>query len=246
MNVWTIFQREMRTYFLSSIAWVLLTLFSLYNGIVFYIIVTFWGTASGVQSTPVQAFFGQTIFFYLPLLVFCAVITGRLIAEERKSGTIETLLTAPVTDVEVVLGKYLAAWIFFLFLWTPTLLYIWMLEAHADLDWGPVAGGYLGTALIGAVFIAIGLLMSAAAKSQIVAMSLTFGATLSLFALGIGEFVFSDEQFKEVWAFINLWTHMESFSKGIIDTRHLVYYGSIIAFSLVAAVRVLESRRWST
>ncbi len=246
MSVWTIFQREMRAYFFSPIAWVLLTLFSLYNGIVFYIIVTFWGTSSGVQSTPIQAFFGQTIFFYLPLKVFSAAITGRLLAEERRSGTIETLLTAPVTDLDVVLGKYLAAWLLFLFLWLPSLLYVWMVEAHADLDWGPVAGGYLGTALIGAVYIAIGLLMSAASKSQIVAMTLTFGATLCLFALGIGEFVFSDEQYRDLWSYINLWSHMESFSKGIVDTRHLVYYGSLIGFSLAGAVRVLEARRWST
>jgi ABC-2 type transport system permease protein len=244
---WVVLKRELASYFLSPVGYVVLVCFLLLNGISFWLIVTFVsGEASGqMQSGPLQAFFGGTLLYYLPILVFCPIITMRLLAEEHRNGTIEPLMTAPVQDWEVVLGKYGAALAFYVILWLPTVLYAILVARNGPgFDWGPIGSSYLGTLLIGVLYIAIGTLMSAVSPNQIVAAILGFVVLGALFFLGLAEYVISDEWWKDIFSYVNLWSHMEDFSKGIIDTRRVVYFvsGSIIA--LYAAIRLVEARRW--
>jgi ABC-2 type transport system permease protein len=168
----------------------------------------------------------------------------RLISEELRSGTIETLMTAPVTETEVVLGKYFAAFAFYLFLWAPTLVYVAIVRAHAPVDWGPIAAAYLGIAGIGALFLSVGVFASATSKNQIVAAIVTFACLLVLFSAGLMENLFNGETAKKVLSHMNLWQHMDDFSKGIVDTRRLVYYASGSAFFLFLTGRALAAKKW--
>jgi ABC-2 type transport system permease protein len=129
-------------------------------------------------------------------------------------------------------------------LWTPTLLYVGILVRYSAIDPGPVAAGYLGTLGVGAMFLAIGLLASALARSQVVAALLSLGANFALFLVPIFTLVDPTTGSESPLAYMNLWTHMEDFGRGIVDTRWLVYYASMTAFALFAAVQALQARRW--
>jgi ABC-2 type transport system permease protein len=142
-------RRELQVYFLSPLAYVVLTVFLLVNGFVFWLIVSFLSDPRASLGAPLELFFGQTFFFWLVLLFVTPVLTMRLLSEERRSGAIEVLMTAPVTEAQVILGKYLAALAFYTFLWLPTLVYALIIDRYGDVDWGPVAGtsASLGSAL---------------------------------------------------------------------------------------------------
>ncbi|MFQ5350446.1 MAG: ABC transporter permease [Thermoanaerobaculia bacterium] len=149
-----ILTRELRAYFFSPLAYVVAALLLLVNGAVFWLIVSYLNDPRAGIGAPLELFFGQTVFFWLVLLFVAPVVTMRLLSEERRSGTIEVLMTAPVTETTVVVGKYLAALAFYLFLWLPTVVYAVILSRHSAVDWGPVASGYLGLAGIGALLLA--------------------------------------------------------------------------------------------
>jgi gliding motility-associated transport system permease protein len=246
-QILVIARRELASIFLSPIAYVVLVCFLVLNGISFWLIVTFVTNEPSMQmqTSPLQTFFGGTLLYYLPILAVCPLITMRTLAEEHRSGTIEPLMTAPVRDFEVVLGKYFAALVFYVFLWVPTLLYVVLVARNASsLDWGPIGSAYLGTLLIGVLYISVGILMSALSKNQIVACILTFVVLGALFFLGLGEYVLQDEWWKNIWSYVNLWSHMEELGKGIIDTRRVVYYLTGAVVALYTATRVVEARRW--
>jgi len=236
--------REFAAFFYSPIAYVLLAFSILANGITFLLIVEFLSNPYSSHGAALQTLFGGTVFFYILLLGSASLITMRSLAEERHSGTIETLLTAGIGDTQVVLAKYLAALAFNGILWLPTLLYPAILARHSAIDIGPVLAGYLGTFGIGAMFLAIGLLASTLTRSQIVAALLSLGANFALFLVPIFTFVRPTAESGSVLAHINLWLHMEDFGRGIVDSRWLIYYGSVIAFALFAAAQALQSRRW--
>lgn len=249
--IWAIAKREIHAFFVSPIAYVVLTVWLLFSGLSFFYFANIYATtqASGGSDNPLSAFFGTTILFFLPQLVFVPVLTMRLLAEERKSGTLESLFTVPVTEWQVVLGKYFAAMVFWISLWVPTLLYVWITAAYGDearggsaVDMGTVAASYLGVLGIGLYYISIGLLASAVAPNQIVAAVLTFMFLGLLFLLGIGQFVFYDTT-REVLAYLSVWGHMSDFSRGIVDSRYLVFDVSLAALALFLSVRVLQSRR---
>jgi gliding motility-associated transport system permease protein len=237
-------ERELRAYFFSPLAYGVMTLLLLVNGGVFWLIVSYLNNPQAQAGAPLQLFFGQTIFFWLVLLFVAPVLTMRLISEERRSGTIEVLMTAPVTEGQVVLGKYLAALLFYVFLWAPTVLYAVIVDYHSEVDWGPVAAGYLGVLGIGALFLAVGTFASALSKSQLVAATLTFAMLVPLFAFGLLENLINGEVLKQAFAYLNLWQHMDDFGKGIVDTRQLVYYVSATTFFLFLAARALEAKKW--
>lgn len=239
------FDREIRAYFVSPLGWAVLTLVLLINGGVFWVLVSFLSDPRApATATPLEYFFGQTIFFWLLLLFVAPVLTMRLLSEERKSGTIEVLMTAPVSAAQVVVGKYLAALAFYLVLWLPSLVYALILGAYSEVDWGPVASGYLGVLGIGALFLAIGVFASAISRNQIVAALATFALLMVLFSFGLLEGLFQGEIVQRALGYMNLWQHMEEFSKGIVDTRRLVYYASVTFFFLFLSARSLEARKW--
>ncbi len=236
--------REFRSYFFSPIAYIVAALLLLVNGAVFSLIVGYLNDPRSAVGAPLELFFGQTIFFWLILLFVAPVLTMRLLSEERRSGTIEVLMTAPVTEGQVVVGKYLAALFFYVFLWLPTVTYPLLLSYYSEVDWGPVASGYLGILGIGSLFLSIGVLASSMTRSQLVAAVLTFAMLIPLFMFGLLENLFNDDSLRQIFSYLNLWQHMEEFSKGIVDTRRIVYYLSATSLFLFMAARVLENKKW--
>ncbi len=238
------FERELRAYFFSSLAYVVLTFFLLANGIGFLIVVTYLSNPQGGAGFTPFEFFFSGFFFWILVLISPPILTMRLISEERKSGTIETLMTSPVSEVQVVLGKYFAALALYVFLWLPTVLYAVILEQHSDVDWGPILSGYLGTLGIGAMFLAIGVFGSSFTKNQIVAAIATFAILMFLFTFAFFEGLVTSETTKDVIGYVNLLQHMEDFGKGVVDTRRLVYYATTAALFLFLSCRALEAKKW--
>ena len=234
--------REWRAYFFSPLAYVILAAFLLINGLIFSAIVAFLNNPGAPKGQALTLLFTNTYFWYFNLFVV-PIIAMRLFAEERKSGTIEILLTSPVTETMAVLGKWVGALVFFLTLWLPTLLYVFILRAQTPIDFGPVAAGYLAITLLGAYFLSVGTFASTLTKSQIVAAILTFAMLIPIFSAGLAESMVSDPKKREVLNYFNLWDHMDEFARGAVDTRRLVYYLSATAFFLFLAVVSLSAKK---
>src|SRR5690606_139042 len=162
---------------------------------------------------------------------------------ERRSGTLEMLLTAPVTEGQVVVGKFLGALLFYVFLWLPTLLYAALLARELPLDWGPIGAAYLGTLGIGCLFLSIGIFTSALTRNQVVAAVAAFALIFLPFIPAFLEFLVNDPGLREVVQYLNLYQHMDEFSKGIVDTRRLVYYVTGTALFLFLASRAVEAAK---
>ena len=241
---WTIAKREIRSYFTSPIAYVVLLAWVFVTGLSFYTLV-FWFAgrpSTGGSDNPLTLFFGGTVLFWLPLLVFAPVMTMRLFAAERAAGPLEPLMTAPVSELGIVAGKYLAANVFWWVLWLPTLLYVWIISRYGDVDLGTVASSYLGVVGIGLFYMAWGMLMSALAPNQIVAAVLTFLVLGLFFVAGIMQFVAIDTS-REVLAYISVWSHMADFSRGVVDSRYLLFDVTMSGLAFFLTVRVLAWRR---
>jgi ABC-2 type transport system permease protein len=242
-----IYRREMLSLWVTPLAWVLLSVFLVLQGAIFYSIVTHFTSMAelSVDTGPVQAYFGQeSIFLLMTLLLLCPALSMRVFAEERRSGTIESLLTAPVTPSGVVLGKFCAIWSTYALMWAPTLLYVVILRKTGVVDWGVVGSSYLGLLGIGAAYLAAGTLMSALTKSQLVALLLTIFFEFGLFILGVGEYIFDPGVLRDVCAHVSMMGQMEDFSKGILDLRRVVFDGSVACLGLFMTVRVVDSWRW--
>lgn len=241
------FGRELRAYFLSPKSYIVWFLFLGINGLVFATIVSYLSDprmAGGQPLQPLDLFF--TYFWWLLLLAVVPMLTMRLLAEERSTGSIEVLMTAPVTEDQVVLGKYLAALAFYACLWLPTATYALILRSHSEVDWGPVAAGYLGFLLIGAFFLAVGVFASSVTRSQLLAAVLGV-VLLAVFLPGAAllEGLFQGTWGEQVLAMINPLAHQDDFAKGIVDSRRLVFYLSGTVFFLFLAGRSLASNKWS-
>lgn len=236
--------REFRAFFFSPLAYVLATLFLIINGIVFWIIVSYLTDPRAPIGAPMELFFGQTVYFWLVLLFLTPVLTMRSLAEERNSGTLETLLTAPVTEGQIVLGKFFGVLAAYLFLWLPTVIYALIVASHSDLDWGPVAAGYLGVLGIGSLFLSVGVFASALSRSQMVAALVGFAVLVLLFSAGLVGNLLNAGALQDAFTYLDLWQHMGDFGKGIVDTRPLVYYLSATVLFLFLAGRALETRKW--
>lgn len=243
---WPILKRELFALFVTPLAWVLISSFLVLQGIHFWIIVTHYAQQPELSADagPVQAFFGQTILLYLPLLLICPLLTMRSFAEERRSGTIETLLTAPVTSAGVVLAKYTATLVGYVAMWLPTFLYMVLIAQAGELDWWVVGSSYLAVLVVGAGYLALGTMTSALTKSQFTAALLSMGAILSLFMLGIGMFIFEPGPLRDLCAHVSLWAAMDEFSRGIVDLRRLVFGASLVALPLFITVRAVDAWRW--
>jgi len=235
-------ERELRGYFLSPLGWVVATGFLFFNGLAFQTILDYLNNPQAPASmTPLDFFFGGTLFFWLAMLFVGPVLTMRLLSEERRSGTLEMLLTAPITEGQVVIGKYLGAFLFYVFLWLPSLVYVALLAGKLPLDWGPIGASYLGTLGIGAMFLAIGVFTSAVTRNQVVAAVFSFALTFLAFLPAFLEFLVNDPKMRDALGYLNLYQHMDDFSKGIVDSRRLVYYLSVTAFFLFLASRAVEA-----
>jgi ABC-2 type transport system permease protein len=244
---WPIYKRELFAFFVTPLAWVLIVVFLVVQGMHFFLLVDHFahqGDATG-DETPLSAFFGNTVLLYLVLFVLVPPMTMRTFAEERRSGTIEMLMTAPVSSAAVVLAKYAAVLTTYVAMWLPTVLYLVILGRTGELDWHTAASAYLGVLLVGAGYLSLGLCASALTRSQFLAMVWTALVLLMLFILGVGEFVTREgSAMHEVCAHVSVWAHMNDFAGGIVDSRHLVFYGTLVVLPLFVATRAVEAWRW--
>jgi len=241
----TLWRREMGAYFRTSIAYVVGVFFLLVTGFGFWMLVA--RLAQGGAGGDMSGILFGSPWFWLAMLIVTPLLTMRLFAEERRMGTLETLMTAPVGETEVVLAKFAAAYSTFLLLWIPTLAYVFILSrcgAHLPaLDWGPLAAGYLGTALVGASFIAMGLLCSLLTRHQAVAAMACLALLGILLAAGWLPFLSHLEAVRQSSRFFSAPLHVADFADGIVDTRAVVWYLSLTVLLLFVSTRLLEARR---
>ncbi|MBI4589444.1 MAG: ABC transporter permease subunit [Candidatus Rokubacteria bacterium] len=253
MGFWTVFKKEMRLYFTSPVAYVVFTFFLLIMGYFFYSIFAFFNLTSmqaamnpafgrdlNVTDAVMRPLFSNTGII---LLFFMPMLTMRLFAEEKRSGTIELLLTYPVRDGEVLVGKFAAALGLFLMLLGCTALYPAIVGYFARVEWGPLLSGYLGLVLLGGGFLAVGILVSSLTENQIVAGFSTFGILLGFWVIGWSADLVSGN-WRALLQYLSILEHLDNFGKGVIDTKDVVYYLSLIALSLFLTLRSLESKRW--
>lgn len=251
--LWAIFRREFVLYFTSPIAYVVLGVFLLTVGSIFYGELVefveyarrtsgnFDGTAVNVNTQLVIPYFFNLAFvglFLLPLL------TMRLLAEERRQGTMELLLTYPVSDLQVILGKYLAALALFALMLAGSLWTVGILFRYGNPDAAPILCGYLGAFLYGASFIALGLMLSALTENQIVAAALSYVLFLFLWILHWLS-TLTGGVLSDLLRYVSVVDHFQGMSQGILDTRDLVYFLSVIFLGLYVALQSLAARRWS-
>jgi len=230
-KLFAIVGREWRAYFLSPLAYVVLAAFLLMNGFIFTVIVNFLNSPQAPKGQALILLFSNTYFWIFNLFVV-PIIAMRLFAEERKSGTLEMLLTSPVSEGTVVLGKFLGALGFFLTLWLPTLAYVAILRWQTPIDLGPVGAAYFAVALMGAYFLSVGMFASTLTKNQIVAAIFAFAMLIVIFSGGLLQSAVNDPEKREFFAYFNVWEHMEDFARGVVDTRRVVYYVSATIFFL--------------
>ena len=235
-------KREFLAYFFSPLAYVVLTAFLFINGYVFYAILLSLNSPD-VPRQELMALFFRNVFYWIFMMLVSSVVAMRLVSEERKSGSIEALLTAPVGEGTVVAGKFLGGLSFFLFLWLPTVLYPVALSRFGHIDFGPIAASYLGIALFGALFIAAGTFASALTKNQIIAAIVSFVMILALFLAGVFRELVSDPKLREGLAYLNLIEHMDDFARGLVDTRRVVYVLSAVVFFLFLATKALQGNK---
>jgi ABC-2 type transport system permease protein len=243
---WPIFKRELFALFVTPLAWIAITAFLLVQGLHFFVIVANFAVESEIlgDTGPVQAFFGGTVLLYLPLLFICPLLTMRLFAEERRTGTIETLLTAPVSTPAVVLAKYAATLATYCAMWVPTVLYIVILARTGDVDWRIVGTSYATIFAVGAGYLAIGTMTSALAQSQLTAAALASMVLLGLFILGLGEFNLPDGPLRDICGHVSVWAQMNDGSRGILDSRRVLYDATLVLLPLFVTVRAVDAWRW--
>ena len=231
----TIAKREFRGYFNSPAAYIVICLFLLLMGFFF------WNPFFLVNRASVRSMFDLMSILLLPT---APALTMALLAEEKRTGTMEILLTMPVRDPEVILGKYLAAFGVLVILLLATLAYPISVSTLGNLDWGPVMAGYVALLLQGGAMLALGVLASSWTDNQLIAF---FTSGIICFAFWmIGRFLpFVPQSVASIVEWISFDYHFQDIVRGVLDSRHIIYFLTVIGFSLALAFRSLESRRWS-
>lgn len=247
-NIVTIAAKEVRSYFVSPVAYVVMAIFSVVSGFFTFTAVSYFLSAS-IQAgdrpmdvtewvvRPVLMNVGVLSLFLIPM------ITMRLFAEEKRTGTIELLITSPLRDVEIAVGKWLGAMVMYGCILAVSVVNLSVLFYFGSPDWRPMVTGYLGLLMQGGALLALGGFLSNTTKNQIVAGAMTFGLALLLWVLDWVSGLRTDAAAK-VMAYISLTPHMSSFAKGVLDSRDVVYFLSVIVLGLFLTVRSLESLRW--
>ena len=251
-NIFTICGKEMRAYFTSPIGYLLMALFGIIMGYFFFSATAFFVNASmrsqmGGQNQPMSVNeyviapmlgnAGVVGLFLIPL------ISMRLFAEEKRSGTIELLMTSPLSDWEIVLGKWFGAMAMYLCIIAITAINVGLLFIWGTPDWRPIATGFLGLILQGGTILAIGTFISTTTKNQIIAGAATFSVCLLLYVLSWVT-SYNTEPWAAAIAYCSIVTHFEPFSRGIIDSKDVVFYLSAIFLGLFMTARSLDSMRW--
>jgi ABC-2 type transport system permease protein len=250
-NVLAIAQKELRAYFASPIAYVVIGFFALVFGF-FYASILNWFVGQGMQMGPMgpqnmnvnqqmirPLLLNMTVVF----LFLLPLITMRTYAEEKRSGTIELLLTSPITDLQIIFGKFLGALGLYAVMVAVTLVHFGLLFYFGDPEWKPLATAYLGLLLFGGSFISIGLFVSSLTSNQIVAGATTFAVFLLLWVVDwLGSAL--GPRAESVLKYLSMTEHLDDFVKGVIDTKHVVYYLTFIVFGLFLTARSVDAERW--
>ncbi len=251
-NMWIICRKELRSYFVSPVAYVLLVMFALIFGWFFWNMLgafVFYSMASQMRGEMMPMNINEQIIrgllgnMNVVGLFFIPVITMRLFAEEKRNGTIELLATSPIRDVEVILGKWLAAVALYAGMLLLAGLNVAFIFKYGNPDWKPLVVGYLGLLLQAAGLLAIGTFISSLTKNQIIAGAATFSVCLLIFVLGWAS-GYETSTWAQVLSYMSVTTHMESFAKGVLDSKDAVYYVTVIFLGLFLTARSLESLRW--
>ena len=242
-RVSTLLWREVESLFFSPLAYIVLTVFLVLNGFSFYYALS---ASHGVVDDTVRIFLGEGPLFWVCLVMVPPLVTMRLVAEERRSGTLEVLLTAPVRDGEVVAAKFLGALVFQAFLWAPTLLYVFIIRGYGAVpEAGQLVTSYLGIACATALLTAVGLLFSTRTTNQIVAAVGSITLNLLLVLLPLVVTLVPGAPLGRALGGISMVGHFgASFGRGLVDSGHLVWYLAATLGLLVMATRSLEARRW--
>ena len=254
-NVIAIWQREMRSYFVSPIAYVVLTVFLFLCGLIFFGNLTevyqyTMSTAQmgqGMQPIDVPGYITQSLFrtATVILLFILPMMTMALFSEEKKRGTIELLLTTPVGNFQALMGKYLASLTFLVILFAGSAITLSPLFVYSQPDWKPILTAYLGLFLYGAALLALGVFISTLTENQIVAVILTFGVSLVLWLISVFA-ASATGAAKTVINYLSVISHLDDFIKGVIDTTHVIFYLTFAFFGLFLTYRSLESLRWKS
>jgi ABC-2 type transport system permease protein len=236
-RTWTILRREFASYFNSPIAYIYLTVFvSLLSWM-------FLKTFFVIGEASMRDFFGLVPWVFL---FFIPAVTMRSWAEEKKVGTMELLMTLPVSNLEAVLGKFLASFAFLLLSLALTLVLPIVVGALGRPDQGQIFGGYLGSVLMGAAYLAIGLFVSSLSENQIVAFIVSVVAVFALFIMGEDFVLFGvPDRLVSILSYLSLGGHFDSISRGVVDSRDIIYYLSVIGFFLYLNVKSVEARKWA-
>ena len=252
-SILTLAHKELRGYFVSPIAYVVIGLFAVLFGVFYVSSINFMVQVSmgqfgmggpqvvNINEYMIRPLFGNTA---IVLLMMLPMLTMRSFAEEKRSGTIELLLTSPLTDVQIILGKFLGAMALYALMLSLTLIHIGVLFWYGEPEWAPVLSGYLGLLLMGGSFISIGLAISSMTKNQIVAGVATFAVLLLFWVINwIGDAAGPTTQ--SVLAYLSILEHFDDFSKGVIDTTHVTYYLSFIGLGLFLTAKSMDMERWN-
>jgi len=252
-NVLAIANKELRSYFASPIAYIVIGLFALLYGYFFVTLLAYFIRMSmqmgqfgqGPQTANVNQQLIRGLLQNVTILVLflMPMVTMRAYAEEKRSGTIELLLTSPLTDFQIVMGKFLGALALWAIMLAVSLIHIGILFLYGNPEWKPIVTAYLGLLLLGGCFISVGLFISSLTKNQIVAGMVTFAVFLMLWIITwIGSF--SGPTMDKVTSYLSIIDHFDDFSKGVIDTTHLIYYISFMTFGLFLTAKSVDSERW--
>jgi ABC-2 type transport system permease protein len=251
-----IVERELRTYFISPIAYVVLTIFVFLSGIFFRAILSQVMQYAMVSTMQAQQTGGATPIdmpgmisrgflstMSVILLFMIPMITMALFSEEKKRGTLELLLTSPLTDLQVVLGKFFAGAAFFLILLISTFLPIGVLYIYGSPASGPILTAYLGLALYGLALVAIGLFISTLTENQIIAAVLSFGTIMVLWLIDVLA-TNAESTMKAVLTYLSILSHLDDFMKGVLSTSNIIFYVSLMIVGLFLTYRSIDSLRW--
>lgn len=251
-NIWVIYRKELKGYFSSWIAWILMAFFALVFGWFFYSATAYFVSRSmqammmgGSMPMNMNEWIVRPVLMNVSVigLFVIPMITMRLFAEEKRSGTIELLMTSPVRDYEMILAKWLAALTLYAGILAVSALNLAYLFIYGTPDWKPILVGYLGLLLQGGCLLALGTFISTLTRNQIIAVGVTFAVCLMLWVL---DWVtgFEAASWARVVSYLSVVTHFDSFSKGVLDTKDMVFYVSAIFFGLFLTARSMEALRW--
>jgi ABC-2 type transport system permease protein len=241
-------RRELTAFFFSVTGYVIIAAATFLNGWAFVVLMFTLG--NDPSPMPVTELYYQTPFFWLVVLLAAPVITMRLFALEKFTGTFETLMTAPVGDLQVVAAKFMAALFFYLVMWLPLLACLFIVRHFTNqtgLDFGTVGGMFLGIFLVGCLFLALGCFASTLTRSQMAAAMIAFVVGVSLFSFGFLAKAIpagAPQWQSQVIVYFNLFDQLDDFARGVVDTRAVIFYVSLTLFFLFLTLRAVESRRW--